>query len=237
VLVYLGAIVTANLLTAAFGPWVSVFNAFAFVGLDLTARDRLHDAWEGRRLVLRMGLLIAAGSAISWTVNAGAGRVAVASLAAFAASAVVDGLAYARLKGRPGLVRVNGSNVAGAMVDSLVFPLLAFGLPVLWGVVAGQFVAKVGGGLLVSMVPPRWPPGAIAVTMGCQRILKRIERITRMEWCHLVASPGLKLSPWCRYRRAAQLVLSPMVTGATLVRAGHGTKGGEEWDSIIAQFN
>lgn len=44
VIMYLVAIVLANLTVAAFGPRMVIVNAFLFIGLDLTARDRLHDA-------------------------------------------------------------------------------------------------------------------------------------------------------------------------------------------------
>ena len=52
---------------------------------------------------------------------------------------------------RAKLLRVNGSNVVGAAVDSLVFPTLAFGA-FLWPIVLGQFAAKVAGGVLWSLV-------------------------------------------------------------------------------------
>lgn len=148
---YLGAIVAANLLVATFGPSVVVLNAFLFIGLDLTSRDRLHDAWRDRWLVGRMALLIGAGGAISYALNAGAGPIAVASTAAFAVSATLDGLTYALLGDRARLLRVNGSNVVGAAADSLIFPALAFGawLPV---IVLGQFVAKVAGGFVWSLI-------------------------------------------------------------------------------------
>ena len=41
---YLAAIVAANLSVAAFGLAVSIANAFIFIALDLTSRDRLHEA-------------------------------------------------------------------------------------------------------------------------------------------------------------------------------------------------
>ena len=45
VVLYLFAIVAANLLVARFGPSVTIINAFLFIGLDLTTRDGLHEAW------------------------------------------------------------------------------------------------------------------------------------------------------------------------------------------------
>lgn len=149
VVAYLVAIVIANLTVASFGPSVVIVNAFLLVGLDLTTRDRLHDAWDGRGLWLRMGLLIGAGGAISYAL--GAGQIAIASCIAFVFAGIADAVTYVVLGDRQRIVRVNGSNVVGAAVDSLVFPTLAFGalLPV---IVLGQFAAKVAGGFLWSLV-------------------------------------------------------------------------------------
>jgi len=152
VCLYLLAIVAANLITARFGPAASVFNALAFIGLDLTCRDGLHDAWRGRRLVGKMGALILAGSVISWALNRAAGQIAVASFSAFACANVVDAMIYHLLVKRGRLVRVNGSNVFSAAVDSLIFPVLAFGWPPILAVCAGQFAAKVGGGFIWYLI-------------------------------------------------------------------------------------
>jgi len=126
-------------------------NAFLFIGLDLTARDRLHDAWHRRGLIWKMASLIATGSVLTVLLNRGAGRIAVASCVSFALAAVVDTLIYAVLGDRARLVRVNGSNVVSAAVDSIAFPWLAFGSVMPW-VMLGQFAAKVVGGWLWSLV-------------------------------------------------------------------------------------
>lgn len=118
-----------------------VVNAFLFIGLDLTARDKLHAAWDGRRLVLKMGALVLAGSLLTWVLCGAAGRIALASVVAFALAATVDALVYHRTRS------VLVSNVASGLVDSVVFPTLAFGafMPL---VVGGQWLAKVAGGWL-----------------------------------------------------------------------------------------
>lgn len=143
VLVYLAAIVAANLSVASFGPNAVIVNAFLFIGLDLTTRDALDDRWHGR--IAPMLLLIATGGALSYLLNRDAGVIAVASTVAFAAAALADFAVYRVLGSHPRWQRVNGSNIVGAAVDSLVFPTLAFGsiLPLL---VLGQFAAKVLGG-------------------------------------------------------------------------------------------
>ena len=145
VALYLGAIVAANLLVATYGPAISVVNAFAFVGLDLTTRDLLDERWRGR--AEPMVALIVAGGVISYVVNRDAGQIAVASTIAFLLASSVDWTVWTVLEEHPRALRVNGSNVAGAAVDSVVFPLLAFGA-VLPLVMLGQFVAKVLGGFL-----------------------------------------------------------------------------------------
>jgi queuosine precursor transporter len=151
VFVYLLAVVLANLSSAYFGPSVSVLNAFLFIGLDLTARDRLHEVWSGRGLLWKMGALITAGSLISWLINRNAGQIAIASLVAFACAAVVDTIAYQLLHNKTYLVKVNGSNVFSAAVDSLVFPTIAFGGFLPWATL-GQFAAKVLGGAVWSLI-------------------------------------------------------------------------------------
>jgi uncharacterized PurR-regulated membrane protein YhhQ (DUF165 family) len=77
--------------------------------------------------------------------------IAFASLAAFSLSMVADSLAYQYLKGKDWMVRVNGSNTAGALVDSIVFPTIAFG-GLMLEIVALQFIAKVGGGYIWSKI-------------------------------------------------------------------------------------
>lgn len=151
VVVYLLAIVAANLLAARFGPAVTVLNAFLFIGLDLSTRDQLHARWQGRRLWPRMLLLISSGGLLAFVLG-GSGRIALASGVAFAVAGIADAAVYRALGDRPWPWRVNGSNLAGAIVDSLCFPLIAFGPPVLWSIILGQFVAKLAGGALWAVL-------------------------------------------------------------------------------------
>lgn len=93
IVLYLLAIVLANISVARFGPSVAIVNAFLFIGLDLTARDKLHETWRGNGLLWKMAMLIAAGSVLSWVLNRNAGPIALASFVAFAAAASVDAAA------------------------------------------------------------------------------------------------------------------------------------------------
>lgn len=150
VFIYIAAIVSANLLVAQFGPAVTPINAFMLIGLDLALRDHLHDKWLGKNLWPKMLGLIATAGAISYSLNPAAGIIAVASTVSFCVSGVVDAMAYHTLRHRPYLHRSNGSNVAGAIADSLLFPTIAFG-GLMPSIVAAQFIAKVVGGFVWSL--------------------------------------------------------------------------------------
>lgn len=163
VILYLGAVVLANLTVTYFGPASAIVVAFLFIGLDLTARDHLHDAWHGQGLVWKMAALIAAGSLLSWLLNQDSRPVAIASFVAFASAATVDAVVYHFLRRYPRWLRINGSNVPSAAVDSLVFPVLAFGgFP--WTIILGQFLAKTAGGFLWSLVLRRLDRPVLMVT-------------------------------------------------------------------------
>jgi uncharacterized PurR-regulated membrane protein YhhQ (DUF165 family) len=149
---YLLAIVAANLLVVTFGPGISMLNAFLFIGLDLTARDGLHETWHQKGLVWKMGLLIGSGSILSWLLNANAGMIAIASFTSFALAGIVDTIIFQRMFSLGKLVRINGSNVGSALIDSIAFPAIAFGFPLLIGIMVGQFIAKVGGGFVWSLI-------------------------------------------------------------------------------------
>lgn len=137
---YAAAMTIANLSVATFGPSITPINAFVLIGLDLAMRDWLHV----RLKVWQMGLLIAATGALTFILNPAAGQIAIASACAFTAAALVDWGTFTKLRGS-WLFRANGSNVAGAAVDSLLFPTIAFGA-LMPHIVAMQFVAKVAGG-------------------------------------------------------------------------------------------
>jgi uncharacterized PurR-regulated membrane protein YhhQ (DUF165 family) len=146
---YAASIITANLLVAEYGPSVTIINAFVLIGLDLVLRDYLHDAWSTNR-ARNMGTLIAATGAASYALNPATGRIAIASCIAFTLAALVDWTIYSMSARKPWLVRSNASNTAGAAVDSLLFPTIAFGA-VLWPIVIGQFLAKTLGGTAWSL--------------------------------------------------------------------------------------
>jgi uncharacterized PurR-regulated membrane protein YhhQ (DUF165 family) len=143
---YAVAMVAANLLVATFGPAISPINAFLLIGLDLTLRDWLHV----RLKTWQMGGLILGTGALTYLLNPAAGMIAVASAVSFLVAALMDWAIFVKTTGS-WIKRANVSNTAGAAVDSLLFPTIAFGA-LMPEIVALQFVAKVSGGAVWSYV-------------------------------------------------------------------------------------
>lgn len=144
---YLTAIVLANLVISIFGPGWSIATAFVFIGFDFTCRDRLHELWHNKRIAIKMGILILAGSIISWAINHNTLRIAIASMIAFGVSAILDTIVYTILYRYNYMIKINGSNIISSLSDSILFPTIAFGsiMPL---VILGQLFAKIIGGYL-----------------------------------------------------------------------------------------
>lgn len=150
IVLYLGAIILANLAVARFETLAVLPVGFFLIGLDLTSRDYLHEIWRSK-LWLKMLLLIGTGSLLSWLLNKDAEQIALASFIAFLSAGVIDTISYHILGKRTFLVRVNGSNVFSAFTDSSVFLTIAFGsfMPML---ILAQFGVKIAGGFMWSLL-------------------------------------------------------------------------------------
>lgn len=138
IVAYASVMTAANLSIVAFGPSAALVNAFVFIGLDLALRDWLH-VRIGR---LQMLTLIGASGALTFALNPAAAHIAAASAGAFTAAALIDWAVFSALPGS-WMLRANVSNLAGAVVDSLVFVQLA-DLPM--ALVPQMVVAKALGG-------------------------------------------------------------------------------------------
>jgi uncharacterized PurR-regulated membrane protein YhhQ (DUF165 family) len=150
--VYAAAMIAANLLVAHFGPGIMPLLAFVLIGLELSLRDWLHV----RMKPWRMGALIATTGLMTYLLNPAAQQIAIASAVSFAFAAAADWLVFLRMPGS-WFKRSASSNVAGAAVDSLLFPTIAFGV-LMPQIVLAQFAAKVLGGTLWTWMLSRRAP-------------------------------------------------------------------------------
>jgi hypothetical protein len=139
--VYIGAIVAANWLTARFGLVPVGFGLLVTAGtyaagFALLARDFVQ-RYGGLALVLAG---IAMGGALSWVTSTP--RLAVASTAAFLAAELCDLVVFTAGRRRWGFVGAAAiSNLASAPVDTVAFLALA-GFPITWATVGGQLIGK-----------------------------------------------------------------------------------------------
>lgn len=146
ILIYIFAISCSNLLAAHFGAWVTPITAFIFIGLELVVRDLLHH----KLTKLQMVLVIFVAGVTSFLINHNALMIAVGSFAAVVLSCAVDYAVYSKTIGT-WFKKSNTSNFFSSLVDSLVFPLIAFGafMPL---IILGQWAAKFFGGFLWSLI-------------------------------------------------------------------------------------
>lgn len=145
--IYVLAICAANYLVFLFGPWWSIVNSFALIGLDFILRDVLHE----RIGFAKVTCLAVISGVISYSINPAGGMIAVASSVSFVLASIGDGSVYQLLIRKSWPVKSNASNITASAIDSVTFPLLAFGA-LMPGIIAGQFIAKVAGGFIWSLI-------------------------------------------------------------------------------------
>lgn len=141
-LAYIAAVVGANILSTEFGMVAIGFGLMASAGTYAAG------AALGLKDAVREGLgpwgmvgVIVIGSALSfWLADP---FIAVASLAAFSSSEILDSLIYEPLRSRSKLGGVVVSNTFGAALDTWVFLALAPFGPITAHAFAGQMVGKV----------------------------------------------------------------------------------------------
>lgn len=158
---YVGTIVVSNWAST---HWPTLHVGLLMVpagtlwaGTTFTLRDLLHDLL-GTRIV---AVAIVVGAGLSWLLASA--HIAVASVVAFTVSELIDSAIYARLRTRSWLRAVVGSNVAGLVVDSVLFVPLAFGS---FAAVPGQILGKTAATILtIGML--------LAANAGVGRVVRR----------------------------------------------------------------
>jgi hypothetical protein len=140
VVVYIAAIVAANVLTQRYGLVPVGFGLVATAGtyaagFALLARDFVH-RYAGVWWVLG-GIVV--GIALSWWLASPA--LALASAAAFALAELADLGVYVLVRPRGFITAAGVSNLVSAPLDTVVFLAIA-GFPLTWDVIAGQLVCK-----------------------------------------------------------------------------------------------
>lgn len=161
-LAYVASIVAATWAVEAFGVvpiglGYSAPAAVYVVGLTLVLRDLLQRA-AGKKITIA---LIVVGALLSALISP---VLALASATAFLVSELVDLLLYSALAGRGVNLygAIVGSNIVGALVDSVIFLTIAFGsLQFLPGQWLGKLLATaVAVAILASLHRRAYAPSA-----------------------------------------------------------------------------
>ncbi|WP_244190415.1 VUT family protein [Streptomyces caeruleatus] len=152
---YLGTVPAANLLTAHVGTVPVGLGMMApagvyLGGLALVLRDLTREVL-GPHAVLAA---VAAGGAVSWLLAEP--RLALASVAAFVLSELLDTAVYEPLRRLSLMVAVAVSNTVGAVADSVIFLSLAFGsLAFLPGQLLGKTLMTLAALTVIAVVRRR----------------------------------------------------------------------------------
>jgi len=160
--VYLAALVLANFVVFWFGKTGLLFTAFLLIPFDFVMRSYFHEKWKGKDLFVNMIMLIGTSGLVTYLLNPEAKSIAVASASAFVCAQALAGIAYQLVIDRSYFVKVNGSDLIGIFVDSLVFQVIAFGA-LDWTLTLSQTAIKMLGGLMwyyiifkLIQLPKRW---------------------------------------------------------------------------------
>lgn len=160
---YTVSIVGANYLTNKYGmvpvaPGLVTTAGTLAAGAALLARDLVQDTL-GRIWVLNG---IAAGAALTWITSP---ALAIASTTAFLIAELADMAIYTPLRARGWARAVLASNTVGAIVDTLLFLLLA-GFPITSATVGGQLIGKLAWATLLP----------VAVTLAIRQARRAVSR-------------------------------------------------------------
>ncbi|MGW5003303.1 VUT family protein [Streptomyces hydrogenans] len=160
---YAASITAANYLTSRYGlvpvglGLLTTAGTFA-AGAALLARDLVQDTLGRRWVLAGIGL----GAALTYTTSP---ALAIASTGAFFAAELADMAIYTPLRSRGWARAVLASNAVGAIVDTLLFLLLA-GFPVTAATVGGQLVGKLAWATLLPVTAViavrRWRRGPVS---------------------------------------------------------------------------
>ena len=96
-----------------------------------------------------IAVVFAAGM-ISFLINAESKNIAIASFTAIVISCFVDYYVFSKTKG-PWMKKSNTSNFFSGFTDSLIFPLVAFGV-LIPDVMVMQWIAKFTGGHIWAII-------------------------------------------------------------------------------------
>ena len=144
--IYLAALVAANFIVFEYGKTGLIFTAIFLIPFDFVLRAWFHESWKGKQLFARMCVLIATAGVVTYAFNPDTKTIALASMGAFILAQASASIFYQAFIKRGLFLKVNGSDLVGIAIDSLIFQELAFGA-IDFQISLSQTLLKFVGGL------------------------------------------------------------------------------------------
>ncbi len=144
--VYVGVLILANYLVFWFGPNGLLISSALLIPFDFVIRCDLHERWTGRALFKRLAALVLLASTLTFAINPESASIAAGSALAFIGAQGAASLFYQITIRSSFFVKVNGSDLVGILIDSILFQAVAFGV-ISWTVTGTQVGLKMAGGL------------------------------------------------------------------------------------------
>ena len=145
-LLYILAFVISNFLVLKFGANGLLFSSLFFITFDFVMRCLFHESYKGIKLILRLFLLVLIAAIITYVINYDTKLIAIASVIGFTSAQIAAGTLYQLLIKKSYLIKVNGSDFIGIIIDSFLFQLIAFSF-IDYRITIGQIILKIIGGL------------------------------------------------------------------------------------------
>ena len=146
---YASLFILANIMVATFGPVITPINALVLISADIVIRDKLQYKYGFLTSILACFI----AGAMTVVIQSGAGMIAVASMLSVVLSGVASAVSF-KLKSGSFFQKAIPASVVAALVDSIAFPLIAFGSIMPW-VTIGQFAAKTIGAMTILYIMKR----------------------------------------------------------------------------------
>lgn len=145
-LLYVLAFVIANFLVLKFGALGLLFSSLFLIPFDFIMRCVFHESYKGLKLILKLFLLVFIAAIITYLINYNTKMIVIASVIGFTSAQIGAGIFYQLFLNKHYLIKVNGSDFTGIIIDSFLFQLIAFSY-IDYKITIGQITLKIIGGL------------------------------------------------------------------------------------------
>lgn len=144
--IYVLIFIIANLMVSLFGPWITPLNALFLISADMVIRDRIQ--FKGGFVWSIVACVIAGISTV--LINQSAGMIAIASMLSVIIAGIGSAIVF-EFKSGCFYSKSFPANVVAAAIDSVAFPIIAFG-HLMIEVTVAQFIAKTIGATIILIV-------------------------------------------------------------------------------------